>query len=155
MKKFLIAFAVAAIAVTGAFAQDDSLNTAVGAVGAVGQVAADNGVSGTLQGTWYDSKYDCLWVLTVNSTASGLAELRDANGGLIYKFTRNNVQNFKLGASDDGLTVSFDCAEKNRQYKFTKPLSVDKDLKLHVYNTYYKETHDATITYKDGSATKN
>ncbi len=154
MKRFLIVFAVAAIAVTGAFAQDDSLNTAVDAVGAVGQIAADNGVSGTLQGTWYDSKYDCLWVLTVDSTASGLAELRDANGGLIYKFTRNNVQNFKLSASG-GLTVSFDCAEKNRQYQFTKPLSGDKDLKLHVYNTYYKETHDATITYKDGSATKN
>ncbi len=33
MKKFLVAFTVAAIAVMGAFAQDDSLNTAVGAVG--------------------------------------------------------------------------------------------------------------------------
>lgn len=154
MKKLLVAFAVAAVAAMGAFAEDDALNTAVGAAGTVGQIAADNGVSGTLQGTWYDSKYDCLWVLTVDSTANGLAELRDANGELIYKFTRNNVQNFKLGASN-GLTVSFDCAAKNRQYKFTKPISGDKDLKLHVYNTEYNETHDATITYRSASATQN
>lgn len=155
MKKFLVAFTVAAFVVMGAFAQDDSLNTAVGAVGAVGQVAADNGASGTIQGTWYDSKYDCLWVLNVDSTAKGLVELRDANGGLIYKFTRNNVQNFKLGAASDGVTVSFDCAEKNRQYKFTKPISGAKDLKLHVYNTEYNETHDATITFRSASATQN
>lgn len=151
MKKFLVAFTVAAVAVMGAFAQDDSLNTAKDALGAVGQVAADNGVSGTLQGTWYDSKYDCVWVLTVDSTAKGLAELRDANGGLIHKFTRDNVQNFKMSI-DNGIVISFDCAATDRQYSFTKALSTDKDLKLHVYNSYYKETHDATIAYRSASA---
>lgn len=144
MKKFLIAIAVAAVAATGLFAQN--VSDALNAVGAATEAA---GVSESLQGTWYDKKYDCNWVFSLNSNATALCELRDApTNELIYKFTKNNVQNYKQSMDvTNGLTIEFECAETNRKYKFVKPISGSPDLNMYVYNTAYDEKHEPTIVY--------
>ena len=144
MKKFLIAFAVAAIAVAGSFAQD-ALDEARAAA-----EAAREEVPQSLQGTWYDKKYDCNWVLSVNATANGLAKLVDASTGHVYyTFTKNNVQNFQQHYDmTNGAVISFDCAAKNRSYKFTKPISGTGDLHIDIYNTVNEERHKAAITFK-------
>ena len=143
MKKFLIAFAVAAIAVAGTFAQD-----AVADAMAAAEAAREE-VPQSLQGTWYDKKYDCNWVLSVNATATGLAKLVDASTGHVYyTFTKNNVQNFKQEFNmTNGAVVSFECAAKNRKYKFIKPIS-GTDMQIEVYNTVNQETHNPTLPFK-------
>ncbi len=144
MKKFLIAFAVAAIAVAGSFAQDAIADAQAAAV------AAREEVPQSLQGTWYDKKYDCNWVLSVNATATSLAKLVDAKTGHVYyTFTKNNVQNFQQHYDmTNGAVISFDCAAKNRSYKFIKPISGTPDLNIEIYHKYYQETHNPTITFK-------
>ncbi len=144
MKKFLIVFAVAAIAVAGTFAQDALADAKAAAE------AAREEVPQSLQGTWYDKKYDCNWVLSVNATATSLCKLVDATTGHVYyTFTKNNVQNFQQNYDlTNGAVISFDCAAKNRSYKFTKPISGSTDLHIDIYNTSYEERHNATIAFK-------
>jgi len=105
-------------------------------------------VPGALQGTWYDEKYDCNW--TLNVSADDLTcSLRDAKSdALIYKFTKDNTQNFDLNAGVSGVSVEFDCAAKNRNYKFKKAASTSKDLEMDIYNSKYNTRHQATIEYK-------
>ena len=144
MKKFLIAFAVAAIAVAGSFAQDALADAKAAAED------AREAVPQSLQGTWYDKKYDCNWILSVNATADGVAKLVDASTGHVYyTFTKNNVQNFKQEYDiTNGVIISFECAAKNRSYKFTKPISSSTDLNIDIYHKAYEERHKATITFK-------
>lgn len=147
MKKFLIAFAVAAIAVAGAFAQDavsDAMATAE---------AAREEVPQSLQGTWYDKKYDCNWVLSVNANATALAKLVDAStGNVYYTFTKNNVKNFNQEFTvTNGAVITFECPAKNRTYRFVKPIS-NPDLDIDIYNTVYEERHTATVTFKSVEA---
>ncbi len=143
MKKFLIAFAVAAIAVAGVFAQnfDDAKAAAE---------AAREEVPQSLQGTWYDSKYDCNWVFALNTTETALCKLVDAStGSVYYTFTKNNVQNFKQEYDlTNGATITFECAAKNRIYKFIKPISGTMDLNIEIYHKVFAETHKATIVFK-------
>ncbi len=143
MKKFLIAFAVAAIAVAGSFAQDALADAKAAAE------AAREEVPQSLQGTWYDKKYDCNWILSVNATATGLAKLVDAStGNVYYTFSKNNVQNFKQEYNmTNGAIISFECEATNRTYKFIKPIS-GTDLKLEVYNRVNQETHNPTLPFK-------
>ncbi len=143
MKKFLIAFAVAAIAVAGVFAQD--LDEAKAAVEATREE-----VPQSLQGTWYDSKYDCNWVFSLNATETALCKLVDAStGSVYYTFTKNNVQNFKQEYDlTNGAIVTFECAAKNRIYKFIKPISGTPDLNIDIRHTVYNENHRATIVFK-------
>lgn len=142
MKKFIIAFAVAAIAVTGIFAQDADTMAAI--------EAAREEVPQSLQGTWYDSKYDCNWVMAFNVTEKALCKLVDAStGSVYYTFTKDNVENFSQNYDMvNGVIISFDCAAKNRKYKFIKPVAGTTDLEIEIYNTYYKEIHKARITFK-------
>ena len=120
MKKFLIAFAVAAIAVAGSFAQD-----AVADAMAAAEAAREE-VPQSLQGTWYDKKYDCNWVFSLNTTEKALCKLVDASTGHVYyKFTKDNVQNFQQKHDvTSGVTISFECAAKNRKYVFNKSISI-------------------------------
>ena len=104
--------------------------------------------SSGIQGTWYDEKYDCNWTLDVSATNKAIT-LRDASSdALIYKFTEDNVQNFNLNASSDGVSVQFDCAAKNRNYKFRKAVNLSNDLDMDIYNSKYNTRHQATIVYK-------
>ena len=129
MKKFLVVLAVAALTATGAFAQ-----------------AADNQIP---QGTWTDTKYNADWTFQINTESDTICELRDRDSGeLIYKFTKGNVQDFAITPSNDGISVSWKCRAKNREYKFTKPVNFDTGLQLEVHNTYYNEDHKAKIEYK-------
>ena len=147
MKKFLIAFAVAAIAVAGAFAQD-----AVSDAMAAAESAREE-VPQSLQGTWYDKKYDCNWVLSVNANATALAKLVDASTGNVYStFTKNNVKNFNQEFTvTNGAVITFECPAKNRTYRFVKPIS-NPDLDIDIYNTVYEERHTATVTFKSVEA---
>ena len=144
MKKFLIAFAVAAIAVAGSFAQD-----AVADAMAAAEAAREE-VPQSLQGTWYDKKYDCNWVFSLITTEKALCKLVDASTGHVYyKFTKDNVQNFQQKHDvTSGVTISFECAAKNRKYVFNKSISGTLDLNIDIYNTSYEERHQATITFK-------
>lgn len=147
MKKFLIAAAVAALAVTGVFAEDvtGGLNALGDAGKAVGEIT---GTTESLQGTWFDKKYNCNWVLQINSSSDVFCILRDADtNAAIYSFTKGNVQNFKSEASSNGFTISWDSAAKNRTYKFTKPLSSTRDLDIDIYHNVYNERHRTTISY--------
>ena len=103
-----------------------------------------------MQGTWYDKKYDCNWVLSVNATATSLAKLVDASTGHVYyTFTKNNVQNFNQEYNiTNGAIITFDCPAKNRSYKFVKPISGTGDLEIDIYNTVYEERHKAKIVFK-------
>lgn len=147
MKKFLIAFAVAAIAVAGAFAQD-AVSDAMAAA-----EAAREDVPQSLQGTWYDKKYDCNWVLSVNANATALAKLVDAStGNVYYTFTKNNVKNFNQEFTvTNGAVITFECPAKNRTYRFVKPIS-NPDLDIDIYNTVYEERHTATLSFKSVEA---
>ena len=147
MKKFLIAFAVAAIAVAGAFAQD-----AVSDAMAAAESAREE-VPQSLQGTWYDKKYDCNWVLSVNANATSLAKLVDAStGNVYYTFTKNNVKNFNQEFTvTNGAVITFKKKKKNRTYRFVKPIS-NPDLDIDIYNTVYEERHTATVTFKSVEA---
>lgn len=147
MKKFLIAFAVAAIAVAGAFAQD-----AVSDAMAAAESAREE-VPQSLQGTWYDKKYDCNWVLSVNANATALAKLVDAStGNVYYTFTKNNVKNFNQEFTvTNGAVITFECPAKNRTYRFVKPIS-NPDLDIDIYNTVYEERHTATLSFKNVEA---
>ncbi len=147
MKKFLIAFAVAASAVAGPFAQD-AVSDAMAAA-----EAAREDVPQSLQGTWYDKKYDCNWVLSVNANATALAKLVDAStGNVYYTFTKNNVKNFNQEFTvTNGAVITFECPAKNRTYRFVKPIS-NPDLDIDIYNTVYEERHTATLSFKNVEA---
>lgn len=134
MKKFLVVLALAAIAVTGAFAQSVDVQFP--------------------QGTWTDTKYNADWVFQITTTMDTVAELHDSTtGDLIYKFTKDNIQDFQVLPSADGISVSWKCKAKNREYKFTKPTNLGTDLTLEIHNTYFNEDHSTTIPYKQLSNT--
>ena len=79
-----------------------------------------------------------------------MAKLVDASTGHVYyTFTKNNVQNFQQHYDvTNGAVISFECAAKNRTYKFTKPISGSGDLLIDIYNTAYEERHKTTIVFK-------
>lgn len=160
MKKLITVLAVSALFTAFSFAQDvdSQLKDAAAAAVATAEEQAKTAVADTreehaqsLQGIWYDSKYNCNWVFTLNTDATALCELRMADTDeLVYKFTKDNVKNFKQALDvTNGATFTWECPSKNRTYRFTKPINATKDLDLDIYNTYYKESHRATIVFKD------
>lgn len=152
MKKLFVAIAAAALLGAAAFAEDvtSSLNAATGAADAIGEVA---NVSETLQGVWFDKKYNCNWQFQVNSGSDIFCVLKDADSGaVIYSFNKKNVKNFRAEAKTNAFTISWECEAKNRIYKFSKAISMDSDLDLDIYNNVYEERHNAKITYVAGQA---
>lgn len=152
MKKIFTVFALAAVLSAGAFAEDvtSGLNAATGAAEAIGEVA---NVSETLQGVWFDKKYNCNWQFQVNSGSDIFCVLKDADSGaVIYSFNKNKVKNFRAEASTNAFTISWESEAKNRVYKFSKAISMDSDLDLDIYNNVYEERHNAKITYVAGQA---
>ena len=152
MKKIFTIFAVAAIMAAGAFAQDvtGGVDAVTGAAAAVGEVA---NVSETLQGVWFDKKYNCNWQFQVNSGSDAFCVLKDADtGAVIYTFTRAKVKNFKGEMESNKFVLSWECPAKNRIYKFSKDFAGNTDLNLDIFNDYYQERHSAKITYVAGEA---
>ena len=152
MKKLFTAFAVAAVLAAGVFAEDvtGGVDAVTGAAGAIGEVA---NVSETLQGVWFDSKYNCNWQFQVNTGSDAFCVLKDAtSGATIYTFTRAKVKNFKGEMEANKFVLSWECPAKNRIYKFVKDFTADKDLQLDIFNDYYQERHSAKITYVNGEA---
>jgi len=121
MKKFLAVLFVLAICVTGVFAADTDFPT----------------------GTWIDENWDAKWVFTKEKV-----ELFDVNGDLVYTFTLDNTQDFKLAPSQEGLVLSFYCAETERGYKFTKPLTLTTDLEMEINPDWTDEDYKVTIKFK-------
>ena len=101
---------------------------------------------GEINGNWQDSKYNANW----NFAADGKIVLSDSvTGETYFTFTDANTQNFKLSAGTSGATITFDCAETHRSYKFNKPLSLGKDLKMTVNPDWSDADYETTITYKN------
>ena len=152
MKKFFVAFAAVALLGAAAFAEDliGGVDAATSAADAIGEVA---NVSETLQGVWFDQKYNCNWQFQVNSGSDAFCVLKDADtGAVIYTFRKNNVKNFRLESKSNTFTLSWDSDIKNRTYKFSKEFSGSTDLKLDIFHNVYQERHNADITYVNADA---
>lgn len=152
MKKIFTVFAFAAALTAGAFAQDvtGGVDAVTGAAATVGEVA---NVSETLQGVWFDSKFNCNWQFQVNTGSDAFCVLKDADSGaVIYSFTRAKVKNFKGEMEANKFVLSWECPEKNRIYKFSKEFAGNSDLLLDIFNNVYQERHNARITYVNGEA---
>lgn len=122
MKKIL-AFASLALLAGGAFALD----------------------LGDIKGTWQDSNWNANWTFS----ADGKIILSDSStGNTIYTFDDGNVQNFKLDAGKAGVSVSFDCKETERAYKFTKPLTLNSDLDMHIDPEWTSTDYDVKIKFQ-------
>ena len=134
MKKLLGILTVAFIASTGLFAQ---------------AVQADGTVAQWPQGRWTDEKYQADWVFQIDPLMQKIAELYDSNTGeLIFTFTRKNIQDFKMEASEGGVTLSWKCAATNRSYKFRKDLTSDKSLHMDIHNDKFNEDYSVEIPFK-------
>ncbi|MCQ2582564.1 MAG: hypothetical protein MJ160_01530 [Treponema sp.] len=122
MKKLFAALIVAAVMAVGAFAED-SFPT----------------------GSWIDSNYDAEWVFGVN----GSVELHDAvTGDLIFKFTKDQIKDYRLLPSADGFTLSFECPATHRKYKFSKPISLSTDLIMEIDPDWSDKNYKVNIKFK-------
>ena len=152
MKKLFSAFAVAAVLAAGLYAEDvtGGMDAVTGAAQTIGETV---GVSETLQGVWFDSKYNCNWQFQVNTGSDAFCVLKDADtGATIYTFTRDKVKNFKGEMESNKFVLSWECPEKNRIYKFLKGFDSTKDIQLDIYHNVYQERHSATIKYVSADA---
>ena len=120
MKKFLAILFVLAVCVTGVFAADTEFPT----------------------GTWIDENWDAKWVF-----AKDKVELYDVDGALVYTFTKDTTEDFKLTPSTEGLVLSFTCAETERAYKFIKPISLSTDLEMVINPDWTDEDYKVTIKF--------
>lgn len=122
MKKIL-AFGAFALLAAGAFALD----------------------LGDIKGTWQDSNWNANWTFG----ADGKITLSDSvSGNTIYTFDDSNVQNFKLDAGTSGVSVSFSCKDTERAYKFTKPLTLNSDLDMHIDPEWTTKDYDVKIKFQ-------
>lgn len=90
-------------------------------------------------GKWLDEKWNGIWEFGVN-----FIKLNDTNGNLIYDFT-DTMKDFKISPTKEGLTLSFSCAETERAYSFTKPLTLSTDLVLTVNPDWTAEDYTTNI----------
>ena len=99
MKKIIALAAVAVLGSTLAFAQDfGSFPT----------------------GTWQDKKWNGDWEFGINTL-----KLKDSTSGEVIFDFQGKMKNFKITPSVKGLSISFDCPETQRSYKFTKPATLE------------------------------
>ena len=118
---------------------------ALAAVALVGLVSAFSLDLGDVKGTWKDSNWDANWTFS----AEGKIVLTKASSGEeVFTFTDANIQNFKLTPSTSGVSISFDCKDTERSYKFTKPLSLDADLDLHIDPQWTDKDYDTSIKFQ-------
>lgn len=139
MKKFLLTV-MAALLVSAAFAAGpvgDALNQANSEIAAAAEQFP--------KGTWIDPNWDAAWEFGINNTII----LKDAKTGeVIYNFTNNKRSNFKINATNDGLTITFRCDETQRTYKFTKSLTVSTDIKLEIDADFLNEHYTVNMKFR-------
>ena len=58
-----------------------------------------------------------------------------------------NTKDFKLTPSTKGLTLSFYCAETERDYKFTKPITLSTDLDMEINPDWTDENYKVAIKF--------
>jgi len=84
-------------------------------------------------GKWIDNDYSAVWEFSSNNI-----RLLDVNGNVYYDFEGKTIQNFKVGVTLEGISISFHCVESARTYEFLKTptdlnlhMTIDKDSGLH------------------------
>ena len=122
MKKLLVLLSLAVVGITSAFALD----------------------LGDIKGSWKDANWDANWTFA----ADGKIILTDGNGEEVFTFTDSNVKDFKLNAETSGVSISFYCPETQRAYKFTKPLTLDADLDMHINPDWTDSDYDVKINFQ-------
>ena len=153
MKKLLSIVFALSVLTAGIFAQDaanDLANAAADLALDAGKKTAEFAVDQTKEaldqlptGTWIDSNWNAHWVLDM-----GKVILCDSvTGEEIYSFTKENTENWKLTPSKEGLSLSFYCAETERAYKITKPITLSSDLELYVNPDWTDEDYNVTIKF--------
>lgn len=100
---------------------------------------------GGIKGTWQDKTWDADWTFAADGK---IILTKTSNGEEVFTFTEANVQNFKVKADTKGVTISFDCKETERSYKFTKGISLNADLDMHIDPEWTSEDYDTTIKFK-------
>ena len=102
-------------------------------------------------GTFTDANWNAEWVLD-----AAKVHLYDATTGeLIYTFTKDNTEGFKFVPSKDGLSLEFYCAETERFYKITKPITLADDLKLFINPDWTDEDYNVTLKFKSFNVPSN
>lgn len=69
-------------------------------------------------GKWLDANWDAVWEFRSDNI-----RILSPAGEVLYDFADKNVTDFSVKPSTGGLVLSFKCAEANRSYQFTKPLT--------------------------------
>ena len=117
------------------------LVTLIFAMLTVGAFALDKGDFPT--GSWIDENWNGEWFFSVEEI-----QLKDSvTGELIFAFTDDVISNFKLTPSTKGLTLSFYCAETERDYKFTKPITLSTDLDMEINPDWTDEDYKVAIKF--------
>ncbi len=99
---------------------------------------------GDVKGTWKDTNWDAKWTFS----ADGKILLTDKNGDTVYTFTDDNVKDYKLDVNTTGVSISFYCKDTQRAYKFTKPISLNADLDMHINPDWTSEDYDVKIKWQ-------
>jgi hypothetical protein len=115
---------------------------ALALVGAVSAFALD---LGDIKGTWQDKNWDADWTFSADGS---IVLTKTSTGETVFKFTDSNVKNFKPVVSTSEVGFSFTCAETQRSYKFTKPISLGVDLNMTVNPDWTSSAYTTSITLK-------
>ncbi|MCQ2596302.1 MAG: hypothetical protein MJ181_00510 [Treponema sp.] len=114
MKKFIVAAIMAALCVFAVAADDVDLTKPATQI----RLPDDWNF-----GKWYDAKWDAYWEIGNN-------DIKIYKGNDLVISFDGKITNYTVKAGTKGLTISFDCAETNRSYAITKPISLSTDLNL-------------------------
>lgn len=131
MKKFLAVLFVAAAFVAGAFALDLDLPETDFALPA---------------GSFIDENWAGEWVISADLHIV----LKDAKTGeVIYDFTDDKISNIQKSVDkDNGFVYSFECAETERRYYFSKPLTLNTNIMLEIDPQWTTENYKVQLTLK-------
>lgn len=100
---------------------------------------------GSIKGTWQDAKWDADW--TFNADGKIILS-KTSTGEVLYTFTDDTVQNFKLSTTTNGAVISFTCKDTYRSYTFTKPVTLSTDLDMVVNPDWSADDYSTKITLK-------
>ena len=92
------------------------------------------------KGTWKDAKWNANWEFGVDSL-----KLKDATTNEVIFDFAGKMDNFKLTPSAKGLSVSFDCSETQRSYKFTKPATLDTSIEMEIQPEWTSTKYNVTM----------